>query len=1439
MFSIQNAIVKDRNRLIDFFVLSGLPNSISSLQSLCEAGSPGEILDIFPPAAEEELASLNSVPLFCFPGGLDLFPEEKDPIFFCFVLTDAYGQRLYGFNLCYSESVEIVHTPLRKKRSVSQSPFLTKRALTLSFKMKREKPKITKLRTSDSLAGEEHRENALRGYVLKSMCILSRFPFIDLFKSVLSHIYSCRKSENSSPLVTTAIDLLQVLSPPPGRIALRFTVLDSVFTCCLPAADEFPLVNFSLRPLFQCLSLQNILNLLLCMLLDKKIVFYSKHYSLLTLVAEGLSALLVPFRWRRVYIPVLPKKLLECTEAPTPYIMGMHRRFVGNLDLSQNEVVCVDIDFNEVYLPERLPQFPKHIKANLMSSLYPHIRPDISQIDNLFPMADPAREKHNQEQIRMSFLNFFAELFETYNFQNDVAKEEKNFLYRVPDVDKEFYEEIFKSDNWTMFVEERKVPCGDIYENFMTFISGFKAKKKGKRRNSMNIECGEHLTPSRLSYGSLSSSTSDPFLYLSLKFGYPTIKFTIPPLAKALDIARVRHATSSGTIKKEVLLFPDQFELALSKRQAYLHDFSATELIAICSTHITRSPEIVQYYFIRANLYAETGSYLKALVDYETMLGIMFGQSHFTNFAKENVFAIFEAIEDKLRFDSEFQKEARVGSFITSYMEEFMPEETPDTPRRKTTHSDTLVKGFLGLPQYLVPTFYPDNESFDPHSFPALSDDLDPNYGPNDTENAFHEDTENGEIDESSTDNTISSENNVRDGITHHDSDNEESGCGGRTDVRNDSSSCNNSGDESNQSVNNTVNNNITDVNNVNTDPNNTLHSYDANLTSVNTRKSVNNNNFVNIETPNSNSQHNSTQKNSTQEASNNENNNFKRKNRSNSTNTEERRKESAYGILEHSSSSISLFSSISKNFSSSPIPHIIYINFPSVHQLLTSPIITRKHFLHAVSSTSLILCENDANIIFDQIAKGDRASLKHVQKLIEAIQSSYRQSIEQGFDQELGEVVIRISKSNVTTSKGRRGLLILTNHRLLFKAKKGELEEFCKLNEIVGVSSFNFKIFIPPGLPCLQVTTEKKREIFCFVKWKPELTRDVWVDYLKELQGSYEIALDLNDPRFILYTSQRLVLMEVLYKLKKPTKKLLRFYNLVNESYYKIAQTLEGMNVLNAVFEFKGNKKEKPRHGCVIIEELLTSLIPLFFAHVQEDGRHVDFSALANTPEFEEFESATSELQLVDLDAMSSHHRLGFFINMFNVLCIHGYVKAGFPSSEMDWRYYSKAARYIVGGLPFSLDDIYHGILRGNKSGPWFSKKVFGVGDPRLPYVQKPDFRVHFALCFHCESSPCLRFYDPNHLNVLLDKVTEEYLGSHVVITDKQVQLPEILKWYTADTKQSRMFLGMIEPYLDQLGSAGRELFHESIYDSDIPIVYSPFNWSPCPKPFHQWMLL
>ena len=71
-------------------------------------------------------------------------------------------------------------------------------------------------------------------------------------------------------------------------------------------------------------------------------------------------------------------------------------------------------------------------------------------------------------------------------------------------------------------------------------------------------------------------------------------------------------------------------------------------------------------------------------------------------------------------------------------------------------------------------------------------------------------------------------------------------------------------------------------------------------------------------------------------------------------------------------------------------------------------------------------------------------------------------------------------------------------------------------------------------------------------------------------------------------------------------------------------------------------------------------------------------------------------------------------------------------PNSVLEITNFWKIIAYRIGDQIFSLDDIEHGILRGNELHPASKQKLFPQGDDRLQFsLSKSDVdpRIHFTL--------------------------------------------------------------------------------------------------------------
>lgn len=69
-----------------------------------------------------------------------------------------------------------------------------------------------------------------------------------------------------------------------------------------------------------------------------------------------------------------------------------------------------------------------------------------------------------------------------------------------------------------------------------------------------------------------------------------------------------------------------------------------------------------------------------------------------------------------------------------------------------------------------------------------------------------------------------------------------------------------------------------------------------------------------------------------------------------------------------------------------------------------------------------------------------------------------------------------------------------------------------------------------------------------------------------------------------------------------------------------------------------------------------------------------------------------------VDLGCLSELERRATFINVYNSLIIHGLAVGPIPTNLMTRLNFYSTVAYEISGHIFSLDDIEHGVLRGNR---------------------------------------------------------------------------------------------------------------------------------------------
>ncbi|XP_051886268.1 DENN domain-containing protein 5B-like isoform X2 [Pristis pectinata] len=402
-------------RFADYFVLAGIdadsglePDELSGEnfdQSPLRRTFKSKVLAHYPQNVEYNPFDQDAVNMLCMPKGLSFKTqaENRDPQFHSFLITREDGSRTYGFVLTFYEEVTCKQIcsamqTLYQMHNVEQysSVYASSSCSMDSLASSIDDGDSTSLAKMQRYNSYDISRDTL--YVSKCICLITPLPFVQACRKFLLQLHKAVSSQQTPPLPLESYIhniLYEVPLPPPGR-SLKFSGVYGPIICQRPGPSELPLFDFPLREAFELLGLENLVQLFTCVLLEMQILLYSQDYQRLMTVAEGITALLFPFQWQHVYVPILPASLLHFLDAPVPYLMGLQSKEPNDrskLELAQEvnspslvqgreaftisvhhphqsgysfkakaNLCFVDIDNHFIDLPEDFPQFPNKLE---------------------------------------------------------------------------------------------------------------------------------------------------------------------------------------------------------------------------------------------------------------------------------------------------------------------------------------------------------------------------------------------------------------------------------------------------------------------------------------------------------------------------------------------------------------------------------------------------------------------------------------------------------------------------------------------------------------------------------------------------------------------------------------------------------------------------------------------------------------------------------------------------------------------------------------------------------------------------------------------------------------------------------------------------------------------------------------------------------------------
>jgi hypothetical protein len=242
--------------------------------------------------------------------------------------------------------------------------------------------------------------------------------------------------------------------------------------------------------------------------------------------------------------------------------------------------------------------------------------------------------------------------------------------------------------------------------------------------------------------------------------------------------------------------------------------------------------------------------------------------------------------------------------------------------------------------------------------------------------------------------------------------------------------------------------------------------------------------------------------------------------------------------------------------------------------------------------------------------------------------------------------------------------------------------------------------------------------------------------------------------------------------------------------------------------------------------EGLAAALAAAKAAHFDAAGAACDYDALAASPERERLAACLAALESIDIRRLHIPAQMAFWINVFNAGVLRDATELESAASARQVQAFFERPRLWIGTHAYSLDDIEHGLLRGNAPKPGRFRAPMARDDPRLVYMPILfDERMHFALHSACRSSPPLAVFEGGQLDRQLEQATRGYLGRTVRIEGEGALLilPRLLRWFAADFGGENGVVEFVMARIDD--EAAVEMVDRR--RGAVRLHYSEFDWT------------
>ena len=319
------------------------------------------LLQRFPREDSQHSVLPPSIEHFCMPRAVQVkeFDSQADlplPEWHPFVLTEGDGNRMFGAALVFWETVmdrdrEVADDGAQEHQLIESIRVPEDSIDAQSTRSDSPSPPPLPPRTP---SGPPPHSISISEVVARTKCIsiLSHHPFFIGFKKALKLLYQISISGKSSvPLERYIAHLTLCLPlPPPGSsLILDWGLGDSnAIIFSRPDREDLPLLGVSVLPLFHMLSPNNIGRLFALVLLERKVILFSRDLDVITPILEAVRVMTFPLNYSGIYIPMCATHVVEALlQAPMPFAIGLASEAMDRIEVPDG-IWIVDLDTNRI-----------------------------------------------------------------------------------------------------------------------------------------------------------------------------------------------------------------------------------------------------------------------------------------------------------------------------------------------------------------------------------------------------------------------------------------------------------------------------------------------------------------------------------------------------------------------------------------------------------------------------------------------------------------------------------------------------------------------------------------------------------------------------------------------------------------------------------------------------------------------------------------------------------------------------------------------------------------------------------------------------------------------------------------------------------------------------------------------------------------------------------